>query len=181
MGRDNESEMPSTASSSTPAAADPILITDVLARQRPVRHVCPDGSYSCPFCAAAVSLEMTCAWHCTIEALHCGNPWCTANPHMPVERAQAMVAEAEQRQREREGREARDRAWRDRMEATRRHDDEVWAAARAEAERRGACITCLRHSDWRSFDNEYPEVRKRVRFVRHRGECPRGGSARGAR
>src|SRR5262249_9142109 len=138
-----------------------MTITDVLGRQREAGNVWPDGSYNCPFCASAVLSEADerftrCSWpRCQVAGLHCQNPWCTANPHMPVASAQEIVDRAEQRRQEEARRERDHQLWRERMDATKRADDETWAAARAEAERKGACVVCLLKSDWRGFQNPW--------------------------
>ncbi len=153
-----------------------LSVTDVLGRQRETEHVWPDGSYRCPFCGSAVSREIACTSYCRIDHLHCGNPFCIANPHMPPERAAEIMAKEEEARRDLERRERDARAWRERMDAAQHADDETWSAARAEAERRGACIECLRASCWRDFGSQYnPPERPhgRARLVRHRGECPR--------
>lgn len=51
--------------------------------------------------------------------------------------------------------------------------DATWAAVLAEAIRRGACVDCLRASDWQSFNSEHEVLRERVKFVKHLGACPR--------
>jgi hypothetical protein len=154
------------------------------------------GSYACPWCASVVVSPEGWAANEAANAAHyaergesydsrdyprymadayerhsCCNPACVVGlSGDQFQRARERRAEVEreaQRQRERAER------WRRNVEESQRRDEETWAAARAEAEQRGACLGCLAASDWRSFRSEYPELRKRVRFVRHRGECPR--------
>lgn len=74
-------------------------ITNVLGEIRNVKKLyawVDDGkdfaAYDCPFCASAVSTER--------NVVACENPWCSANPMMPVEAAQAQRDKAEANARE---------------------------------------------------------------------------------
>ena len=144
-----------------------------------------DGSYSCPWCGGAVPspehpnyadgeypVYIREAW----EAHGCANPACFArvNPPMPIEVIERVRAEAQAR-RDEEARRKRDHeAAMARIDAERQARVDKWAQVSAEAEKRGACISCLRASDWESYGNPWnAKPEGRAKFVRHRGACPR--------
>lgn len=147
-------------------------ITDVLGRVRPVEKVYPAGEWNCPFCWAAVSPERdvclaargTYMTDCD-SGVHCPNPACFANPHYPVDRARAELAEAEERARE-EARRKEIHEW-----AMKRAEEDRQARAantdsvRAQAEAKGACAPCA------LFSLRFGAAV--AKFTKHRGACPR--------
>lgn len=136
---------------------------------RPIERVWPDGSYECPWCHYSVAAD----------AAGCGNPNCFAlvgSSYWTAERIAARRAEQAARAAE-EARRKRDHELAlERIAAERQERLDKWAVVAAEAERRGACLACLRASAWESFGNPWnPPDRPdgRARFVKHRGACPR--------
>ena len=130
---------------------------DVLNRERPITRTYPDGSFDCPFCAAAVITPNP----------RCENPWCPASAAAMANPASAPAFQAKLDQEETRQRESSERqrnhtlAMERIVEDHRRH--EVWRQEQiAEATKRGACLRCL-------FAPGY----QRVKLVRHRGACPR--------
>jgi hypothetical protein len=119
---------------------------------------------NCPFCSSPVYLAEPHPDHSdvAIETLgvegECHNPWCPANPKMPLdaarlERGRQHLAEMEAQERERNAAFARARieeAATARMAALR--------AGQIECLTRGACYYC-----WS----------KTGKFIRHRKDCPR--------
>lgn len=130
----------------------PMLSFTAAGDARPVTRAWPDGSVACPWCDYPHRPGRTA----------CDNPWCESNPAWTRERLLAHRAEAaeararkerEQRSRETAAQAARDRA--------REHQE--WEVAQIqEARSRGACLRCLFQPGW-----------ERVKFVRHRGACPK--------
>lgn len=127
----------------------PFFVTSVLGKRRAVASRWPNGFYTCPFC-------------CYPTTGPCGNPACEGNPG----RDPADAARAEEEART----EAENRAQAARrtaalagyaQEAEAREEAWRWAQVE-EARRRGACERCLFLPGW-----------QRVRFVRHRGRCPK--------
>lgn len=143
------------------------LVTIGNGEARPIERVWPDGSYECPWCRYGVQAD----------AAGCGNPNCFAlvgSSYWTAERIAAVRAE-QQARRDEEARRKRDHeAAMARIAAERQHDTDKWSEVRAEAEHRGACVACLRASDWRSYGNPWnAKPDGRAKFVRHRGACPR--------
>ncbi len=143
-------------------------ITDVLGRTRDKGHTYEDGSYSCPFCGAAVmpdDFSSRCAgWRGTFEGMHCHNPACAANPHLDPEPLKQRIAEQEARAKEAEEREARHKIHMEYLQRDKEQREEKWRLLATEANERGACLRCLRKSNWESGT---------PKFVKHRGTCPR--------
>jgi len=135
-----------------------MTLIDVLGREREIAQTFPDGSFTCPFCAAAV----------ITPAERCKNPGCPAstyaiaNPACAETFREKIAAEARRQAEERERRLNHERAMTRITEDNARH--EAWRAEQiAEATRRGACLRCLFAPGW-----------ERVKFVRHRGGvCPK--------
>ncbi len=74
-------------------------ITNVLGETRPVTQLYSwnedskdYAAYNCPFCCSAVSTQR--------NVVACENPWCLANPMMPVAEAQKLRDKASTRERE---------------------------------------------------------------------------------
>lgn len=127
----------------------PETITSVLGTVLPVTYTYGDGSFDCPFCRYAVKSPGTV----------CQSPGCVANPAMPVEAAQRMVAKADEERKEKEQRERNHRWAMERIQEGNRARAEATAKAEREATDKGQCIACLRRSGYR-------------KTVKHRGECP---------
>lgn len=127
------------------AVIPPAEMTLATGQARPVVRVWPDGSFNCPWCAAA----------CPPGTEHCPNPACWANEQATAER---IVAEQEQQAARREAAAAeatRREALRVKQEAQRAAERQAWAAVAAEAAARDACLTCLVRSPWRSGAPRY--------------------------
>lgn len=127
---------------------------------------------TCPFCGSAVYLGEPHPDHAGRNFVakdgRCNNPWCLANPAMPLDaareaRGRAMIEEMEAAAR-RANHEAAMRRIRDEQESR----QAAWNKIRAEATEAGACIGCA----WHAFG-----LGKR-RLTRHRGPCPRAVTAR---
>lgn len=126
-------------------------LTNVLGATLPIVRRYEDGSFDCPFCHNAVIVPIT----------ECQNPWCAANPLMPVAAAQKAADKAAEQQRE-DDRRKRDTAFAIlRIEEGRASAAQFRADTYAEAKRRGTCVACCLDK----YD--------RVRFVKHRGMCPK--------
>lgn len=165
--------------------ADLVTVTIATGESRTAERY-PDGSYGCPWCGAAVASpdhptyvergDYPRYMREAFEANACGNPWCFAYPSTTVERIEAERAKQAQRAREEAERKANHERAMARIEAEQQARTDAWTAARAEAERRGACVACLRASAWWTFGSAYnPPDRPdgRAKFVRHRAACPR--------
>lgn len=121
----------------------------VLGEERDAIRTYGDGSVDCPFC-------------CTPQPGPCENPYCDANPSWGVD---ALLAHQEKRAAEVSWWEADKRIRRVGLESSRNRaaEHEAWRERQlAEASRRGACLRCLFQAGW-----------ERVKFIRHRGECPK--------
>lgn len=117
--------------------------------ERTAGYVFDDGAINCPWCGGA--------WSADDET--CPNPACLASrwADEPFVRETFASWDAERQRREENGRIL---AFAQRQrEAEQTSETRAWPAARVEAETRGACLTCLRKSSWRSG---------RPRYVRHR-------------
>jgi hypothetical protein len=149
----------------------------------------PDGSYSCPFCGAAVmspagwgEMQRLNAEHyarsgeaytielyprsmrLVFEMQGCPNPACITllNPvDLASRRAYLAEREAEDAQRKRMHESAMQR-----IAESREADAALWQELAARAESAGQCLRCLRASYWRSEHSR--------RMVRHRdaANCP---------
>ncbi len=131
------------------------LVRDVLGNERAVARTWEDGSWACPLCTSAVAAER--------GETACANPWCVANPAMPVEAARRIYADAAARERERKERERNAHWSRERVEREALERAEQRASVRAQAEERGACVFCAMKA---------LAGGRQVRYVRHRGVCP---------
>ncbi len=127
-------------------------ISTVLGDFRTVTKSWDDGSVQCPYCTYPIGPE----------EVSCPNPWCEAHTAWSPE---ALARHREEKVREHAARKAEE----DRREsikqavADRNRVHAEWQAEQiAEAERRGACLTCLFQPGW-----------ERTKFVRHRGPCPK--------
>lgn len=116
---------------------------------REVTRTWPDGAWDCPYCTAPSSAA----------SAKCENPGCTANMT-----ADQLAATRQRHAAEDAHREEADRIqrfnYRMRLESA-QAEDELWEDLAREAAERGACVTCLRNSHWRSG-------RENAKFVRHR-------------
>jgi hypothetical protein len=116
--------------------------------------------FDCPFCFYAVYVGEPHADGRNPASINgvCHNPWCLANPAMPLDAARLARGEAFLRDMEAERRQ------RDHDAAMERIADEHAARAAAAVERlrecqkRGVCVTCANATG---------------KFIKHRGECPR--------
>jgi hypothetical protein len=129
----------------------------VLGEERQTDKVWPDGSYTCPFCGSAAHKE------------GCKNPACSAGEFALAnpERMRAIYAqrkaEADARKAEEADRQAT-REW-----SARYHKEQRLEQARAreavvaEANRRGACVTCALE----------PLPYRPPKYIKHRGACPK--------
>lgn len=125
---------------------------------RPITQTWPDGSFTCPWCGAANSPG----------ASGCFNPACWASPYATVEHIAAdRVRRAELEQRLSEHR-ALAKAAEASRRANREREAKLWTERRAEADRRDACLVCLRASHWQTTP----------RFVKHHRADFHGGEAR---
>jgi hypothetical protein len=115
---------------------------------RPVTQSWPDGSFTCPWCGAANSPGAT----------GCFNPACWASPYASAERVSAERAHRAELQRQLNEQRALAETAETSLKASRERDAKLWTERRTDAEQRGACLICLRRSDWRH----------QPRFVKHR-------------
>jgi Bifunctional DNA primase/polymerase, N-terminal/SNF2-related domain len=139
-----------------PVMTPPTALTLADGQMRPVTKTWPDGSYACPWCESPAGTpgEARAEWD-----RGCANPACRVN----------MSAEQLAASRQREADEAARwqqaesiRRFNMRMAEEREQSEaELWDSLAAEAQERGACLTCLRTSRWRSG-------RDQAKFVRHR-------------
>ena len=126
-------------------------LTNVLGETLLVLKFYEDGSFNCPFCSYAVIAPATL----------CSNPWCSANPTMPVAAAQKIVDDAAKRKAEEERRKSLHTWSMQRIAEDRQAKAQFRADTIAEAKNRGTCVRCC-------LDNY-----DRVKFVKHRGTCPK--------
>jgi hypothetical protein len=116
---------------------------------RPITQTWPGGGFNCPWCGGCNPPAAT----------HCNNPACWASQYANADLIRAEQARRVIAARDVEARRAAAES------ATRAHvnrqaaESKRWAEFQAEANERGACVTCLRKSDWRS---------SRPKFVKHR-------------
>src|SRR5262245_58688971 len=108
-------------------------LTDVLGRSWPILRTYPDGSFDCPFCAAAIITPKT----------TCENPWCLANPIMSVTCAQELDAKRERALQEAAERKRNHELAMARIEQERQERLERSQALYQEARAKGACLRCL--------------------------------------
>jgi hypothetical protein len=135
-------------------------ITNVLGESRQIEKVYPGGDYNCPFCGAAA------------KASGCENPACSANTYN-LSHADAVRPHFEKQQREHEARLAEETNRHAAHESAMRRGEEYrqeQAQRRqevlGEAIRKGACQNCAMDS---------LRVGGKVKFVKHRGACPKAG------
>lgn len=145
-----------------------VLVRSVLGDER-LAPINPGGGYpwyNCPFCSSPVYVGEANPEHSPdatpATGSLCGNPWCLANPAMPLDAAR-RIAQAAQQAADTEARRQRD------QDAARRRIAEYAAsqaagraAIVAEARRQGACEPCALKA-WRHG---------REKYVHHRGQCP---------
>jgi hypothetical protein len=121
--------------------------------------------FNCPFCTTAVFAGDGPKELGSFVGRNgvCNNPWCIANPAMPLDAAKKIVVEAEARK-------AADEQGQRNLAAVRQRIDDESAARGAaaverlrECRRRGACIRCANETAARS---------SKVRYIKHRGPCP---------
>lgn len=129
------------------------VVRTCLGEERAVAVTYPGGGYRCPWCEYPVVQPQD----------RCENPACDASPWWTPEtlraRREKEAAEAAERER-------RESVLRCALASAQEVREELEAWRRGvyeEARRRGACVECLFRSGW-----------KQVKFVRHRGPCPRG-------
>lgn len=128
-----------------------LTVRTCLGDERLVHTTWPDGSFSCPFCFSAVRAG---------EPV-CPNPWCDASPYYAPERLQAERDKRAAREREETARRENHAAAMRRIVED-RASREAWETEQViEARRRGACVRCLFGAS------------RGVRFIKHRGACPR--------
>ncbi len=138
--------MSTTTAAGTDGARVMRLITG---EARPIVKVYPDGAFNCPWCGAANDAD----------AEHCANPGCWASAHADADQVRAAQHQYAQAQAAATQRQA-DIATAARMaQAARDVEQQLWQKVSAEATERGACLTCLRKSAWRTT---------RPKFLRHR-------------
>ncbi len=132
-----------------------VFVRDVLGNERPVARTWEDGSWACPFCSNAVAAAR--------GETACGNPWCVANPAMPLEVARKIYADAERKRNEDESRARDHRVAMERIEQDQLRREREAARVREQAEERGACVfcACRAHAQGRP-----------VKYTKHRGACP---------
>lgn len=129
------------------------IIRTILGEERPATRFYGDGSFDCPWCNAPVITPRT----------TCENPGCESSPYWTAAALDAYRAKIRA--------EEEDRAYRVRSLAAAderlRREKEETAAWRSDcivqARAKGACLDCLFQPGWR-----------RVKFIRHRGPCPKG-------
>lgn len=142
-----------------------LVVKNILGEERPVEHAYPDGSYTCPFCHYGVQSSER----------GCPNPACTARvdaatgeldfPRATAEawRTSALTRAADEAER------VANAKWSAQWRETQRAEQ---ATRRAEVEKevvaRGACVRCAL--------KDFPYGK--VKFVKHRGECPLAVKAR---
>jgi hypothetical protein len=144
-----------------------IKISNVLGDERQAEIRPGDGEpwFNCPFCTNAVYVndgpKELGEW--AGRRSTCRNPYCVANPRMPLDRAKAIIVENEAREADRARRERDARAARERLESEAAERMERYRRIAAEARERGACERCaLKLAS--SF--------RPVKFTKHRGPCP---------
>lgn len=125
---------------------------------------------TCPFCGTGVYLHDPAPHeHASAQTIahdgRCNNPCCSANPDMPVARAQAAKDAADRQRREEADRRQRYADARARQEEYDREKWAEWDRLKKEAAEKGACEKCL-FSSWCSN-------RSKPKFIRHRAGCPR--------
>ena len=135
------------------------MLRDVLNRERPVTRTYPDGSFDCPFCAAAV----------LAPAARCENPWCPASTYAIEHPSSALLFQAKLDEEVRRQAETAERAANHTTAMAQIAEDrrahEAWLDAQyKEARRLGACLRCVVQPGW-----------ERSKFIKHRGPCPKGG------
>lgn len=140
--------------------AAPTTVVSVLGESRPVTYTWESGEWQCPFCTTPNP----------VAEGGCRNPWCDANPHMPVERARERQSAKQARETEEERRRQTVEWSRGYREERARELAEHIARSTEQARERGAC------TDRRCLFPKYKGqiVQEQPRFVRHRKACPNG-------
>ena len=137
----------------------PETVSDALGNTRPVIDSWPDGSYSCPWCASAVTPEHS------PHFPQCENPGCPAGYWMRPDLLREQYAKREAQEAE-EARRKANHEWAMRRirEENEARDIRIREAV-AHAREIGACVPCLLRDRYRL---EYGAPR----FVKHRKACP---------
>ena len=131
-----------------------MMIANVLGEEKEVTQYYGDGSYDCPHCHYPVRAD---------EGLGpCRNPWCLANPGVPVEWAKKQQAEwTEKAQKEAERRRNHELAM-ERIAEWKQVEGELRTEKLERAKAEGYCLRCLVKSSFR-------------KQVRHRHGCTQKG------
>jgi hypothetical protein len=128
-----------------------LSITDVLGNTLPVLNFYGDGSYDCPHCHYPIRAD---------EGLGpCKNPWCIANPQMPVDAANKIPADRERKRMEEERRKHDHEMAMQRIQEWNETRDRERTTKLLAAKEQGYCLTCLIRSNYR-------------KEVKHRKSCP---------
>lgn len=106
------------------------------------------NSYNCPFCASAV-----------IDPRGCQNPWCTANPSMPISAACELVAKSWIRAKDEYDRKRNHENAMKRIAEENDRRIRAWQDWTMAVRAKHGCLDC---------SNQY-----RNKIVRHRLECPK--------
>lgn len=118
-----------------------ITVTNVLGTTRRATRFYGDGSYDCPHCGYPIRADR--------NFQPCDNPWCIANPLMPVDSARKILADvAAKAEEERQRKFNHESAMRRIQEENERRADAyraMWQLAKDE----GYCFGCLSRSDGR--------------------------------
>ncbi len=125
-------------------------IANVLGEVKPVQRFYGDGSYDCPHCHYAVRAD---------EGFGpCRNPWCVANPQMPVESARELVKKAMQIERDKADRERNHRLAMERIGRDNEAREQRYREAHAASIAEGFCYKCYCKSRF-------------TKKTKHRGVC----------
>lgn len=123
-------------------------VTNVLGETRAIKTFFPCGSFTCPFCQSAVSIDHT------PEFPECGNPWCSAHPHADKAAHEKLAAQEAEREREAANRKRTNEWAMQRLEEQRAEE----ARQLTEVVKAGQCAFCFE---------------RRGKRIKHRGLCPR--------
>jgi hypothetical protein len=132
----------------------PKAITLIDGESRPVTRR-PDGSWTCPWCESPAGMPGQ-GPRADFDR-GCPNPGCLAS--MPADRLTAWKEQQAADERERHRRAAIADFTARQAEERRHAQEQLWADLEAQASEKGACLRCLRESDWRGG---------RAKLVRHR-------------
>lgn len=111
-----------------------MIVANALGETREVERVYPDGSYSCPFCMAAVMAD---------DAKPCPNPMCEANPRANADEIRARRVERARREAERVERDKRSRIQAETTRQWREREDERFRSELADVREAGQCVECF--------------------------------------